>query len=94
MCIELAYVNTKHPDFTEASLVHRALTETLDNEVKKLNIRENMARQGTSVPAAEEVVSNNASKRVVCWASLNCMCPRHQSITTSGNVETVLIYRN
>jgi len=24
--IELAYVNTKHPDFHEAGLIHRALT--------------------------------------------------------------------
>lgn len=25
--IELSYINTKHPDFTEAQIVHRALTE-------------------------------------------------------------------
>ena len=27
MCIELAYINTKHPDFTEAHLIHKALSE-------------------------------------------------------------------
>ena len=27
LAIELAYVNTKHPDFTEASLIHRTMTE-------------------------------------------------------------------
>lgn len=70
--IELAYINTKHPDFTEATVVHRALTEHMDNDVKKLNIRENMAREnmarsGANVQQPEEVVSNHASKRVVCF---------------------------
>lgn len=27
MSIELAYINTKHPDFTEAHLIHKALSE-------------------------------------------------------------------
>jgi hypothetical protein len=27
MCIELAYINTKHPDFTEAHLIHKTLSE-------------------------------------------------------------------
>ncbi|XP_067951754.1 dynamin-1-like protein isoform X2 [Watersipora subatra] len=27
MAIELAYVNTKHPDFSEAALIHRSMTE-------------------------------------------------------------------
>ena len=28
--IELSYINTKHPDFTEAQIVHKALTEDRD----------------------------------------------------------------
>ena len=35
MCIELSYINTKHPDFTEAQIVHRALTEDRDG-IKQL----------------------------------------------------------
>lgn len=35
--IELAYVNTKHPDFTEASLIHRTFTESLDGDFRKQN---------------------------------------------------------
>lgn len=33
--IELAYINTKHPDFHEAGLIHRALTngDTRDQRV-------------------------------------------------------------
>ena len=27
LAIELAYVNTKHPDFSEAALIHRTVTE-------------------------------------------------------------------
>lgn len=27
VAIELAYINTKHPDFTEAHLVHKIMTE-------------------------------------------------------------------
>ena len=35
VCIELSYINTKHPDFTEAQIVHRALTEDRDG-IKQL----------------------------------------------------------
>ncbi|XP_064632895.1 dynamin-1-like protein [Lineus longissimus] len=35
VCIELAYINTKHPDFTEASLVHRTLTENLAADAER-----------------------------------------------------------
>lgn len=30
VCIELSYINTKHPDFTEAQIVHKALTDDRD----------------------------------------------------------------
>ena len=73
VCIELAYINTKHPDFTEASVVHRALTESMEPDLKKMNIRDNIARQpaAANLQGADDVVSNNASKRVVCWAFIN-----------------------
>lgn len=31
VAIELAYVNTKHPDFTEASLINRSMTDNLQH---------------------------------------------------------------
>ena len=42
ICIELAYVNTKHPDFSEATLVHKVLTDGsgVDADMKKLNLRQ------------------------------------------------------
>ncbi len=38
--IELAYINTKHPDFTEAGLVHRALTDGLRDNLKIQKIQD------------------------------------------------------
>ncbi|BFZ08906.1 hypothetical protein BsWGS_11945 [Bradybaena similaris] len=41
--IELAYINTKHPDFTEAHYVHRAVTSnTADGDLAKVSIHRNM----------------------------------------------------
>lgn len=40
MGIELAYINTKHPDFTEAGLVHRALTDGLRENIHNMKIQE------------------------------------------------------
>lgn len=34
VAVELAYINTKHPDFTEAQLVHRAMMEGYPSELK------------------------------------------------------------
>lgn len=36
VAVELAYINTKHPDFTEAHLVHRSLTEGGSGEPRQL----------------------------------------------------------
>nr|WCA47176.1 dynamin-related protein 1 [Phascolosoma esculenta] len=45
VAIELAYINTKHPDFKEAGLVHKALTENLDHEMRKMAMeRDHMIR--------------------------------------------------
>ena len=40
MQIELAYINTKHPDFTEAGLVHRSISESIERDMKKFNLQE------------------------------------------------------
>ena len=37
--IELSYINTKHPDFTEAGLVHKALTDSLEPDMRKVAIQ-------------------------------------------------------
>ena len=38
MAIELAYINTKHPDFTEASYIHKSLTEGIEQDKRKLQV--------------------------------------------------------
>ena len=38
MAIELAYINTKHPDFTEATYLHKTLTEGLDPDKRKMQV--------------------------------------------------------
>ena len=51
--IELAYINTKHPDFIEAQIVHKALTEDRDGikqlrkELQQKQIDEKENRVGT-----------------------------------------------
>ena len=45
MGIELAYINTKHPDFTEAGLVHRALTEGLRDDMHRLKLQDQTNKQ-------------------------------------------------
>ncbi len=39
MAIELSYINTKHPDFTEAHLVHRAMTDGLPQDMRNINLQ-------------------------------------------------------
>ncbi|CAG5134974.1 unnamed protein product [Candidula unifasciata] len=44
--IELAYINTKHPDFTEAHYVHRAITSgTADGDLAKITAHRNMVER-------------------------------------------------
>lgn len=38
VAIELAYVNTKHPDFAEAALIHRKMTEQQLDSVSSLSL--------------------------------------------------------
>ncbi|KAK2176785.1 hypothetical protein NP493_640g02001 [Ridgeia piscesae] len=38
VAIELAYINTKHPDFTEASYIHKSLTEGIEQDKRKLQV--------------------------------------------------------
>ena len=38
MAIELAYINTKHPDFTEASYIHKSLTEGIEQDKRKMQV--------------------------------------------------------
>ena len=54
--IELAYINTKHPDFKEAGLVHKALTESLDQDMRKMAMeREQFNKQAAQVEEKEKV---------------------------------------
>ena len=43
--IELAYINTKHPDFTEAGLVHRALTDGLREDMHRMKLQDQTNKQ-------------------------------------------------
>ena len=45
MGIELAYINTKHPDFAEAGLVHRALTEGLREDMHRMKLQDQTNKQ-------------------------------------------------
>jgi hypothetical protein len=38
VAIELSYINTKHPDFTEAGVIHKKLTEAMDGDMKKMAV--------------------------------------------------------
>uniref|UniRef100_A0A0B6ZVX5 dynamin GTPase n=1 Tax=Arion vulgaris TaxID=1028688 RepID=A0A0B6ZVX5_9EUPU len=62
--VELAYINTKHPDFSEAQLVHRALTSsTGEGDLYKVSLQKNVVDKGqedkdnrvNTVPVAESV---------------------------------------
>ncbi|CAH1784568.1 unnamed protein product [Owenia fusiformis] len=77
--IELAYINTKHPDFTEASLVHRALTDNINNDIQKFN-KEPMNKQfiqeekdnvreapRNPTPTQDQTSTANASWRLSNW---------------------------
>ena len=43
--IELAYINTKHPDFTEAGLVHKALTDGLREDLHRIKLQDQTNKQ-------------------------------------------------
>ena len=45
MGIELAYINTKHPDFAEAGLVHRALTDGLREDMHRMKLQDQTNKQ-------------------------------------------------
>ena len=55
--IELAYINTKHPDFHEASLIQRALNSGDLGE----KAFENKASVGTAGATSSSSISHNAS---------------------------------
>ena len=67
--IELAYINTKHPDFHEASLIQRALNsgdlsgnEKISNSVNTSSVSQAHGRgagEVTSVNAASNATANN-----------------------------------
>ncbi|CAC5411716.1 DNM1L [Mytilus coruscus] len=65
MSIELAYINTKHPDFTEAHLIHKALSEgnslghSFDHH---RSIEQHRAQDSRPKQSAPEPVTNKAWK--------------------------------
>ena len=50
VAIELAYVNTRHPDFDEARLIYRGLTDdTVDgSDLRKVTVHNAMTHAGTA----------------------------------------------
>jgi len=50
VAIELAYVNTRHPDFDEARLIYRGLTDDgVDSgDLRKVSVHNAMTHGGTS----------------------------------------------
>lgn len=65
MSIELAYINTKHPDFTEAHLIHKALSEgnslghSFDHH---RSIEQHRAQDSRPKQSAPEAVTNKGWK--------------------------------
>ena len=58
MAIELAYINTKHPDFTEAVYLHKQLTEGGESDRRKMPVvNSEPVKLRQSVGMAEERVS-------------------------------------
>ena len=58
MAIELAYINTKHPDFTEAVYIHKTLTEGGESDRRKMPVvNSEPVKLRQSVGMAEERVS-------------------------------------
>jgi len=58
--IELSYINTKHPDFTEAGAIHKKLTDTMEHDMRKISVKPDRGdgkAQYPAVHAAEERVS-------------------------------------
>lgn len=47
MAIELAYINTKHPDFDEAKLIYRGMSDDMmsDIEPKTKTVSHSLAKQ-------------------------------------------------
>ena len=65
--IELAYINTKHPDFHEASLIQKALSngefeKNFPDKSHSLNASNVMSSSSLSHAAAAAATSNSASQ--------------------------------
>ena len=65
MQIELAYINTKHPDFHEASLIQRALnsgdlsgSEKMSNSVNASSVSQAHAGRGAGEATSVNAASN------------------------------------
>lgn len=59
VCIELSYINTKHPDFTEAGLVNKAFNESMDLDNRKVTVKE--YHNNNNLRAVEERPSSRGS---------------------------------
>ena len=77
MAIELSYINTKHPDFTEANILHRTLMgdnpETVASDVKRISVRD--GRQAPPpIPVSshhDQPAASNMSNQMMQVSGLN-----------------------
>ena len=68
--IELSYINTKHPDFHEASLIQRALST--GDSIERNYEKNNQLTTPNSIPNG---VSNNSIKTGVANLNINSSNP-------------------
>lgn len=72
--IELSYINTKHPDFTEAGLVNKALIESMEPDMRKVQIQAPTQMLPNSTMQQRQVGPGD-DRVCVGWAALAlCFC--------------------
>jgi dynamin 1-like protein len=70
--IELAYINTKHPDFSEATLIQRALTSgDLDKSIIDKSTSSSSSSSGLNQNANSTSANANSIKSSMSNMSLN-----------------------
>ncbi|KAJ8301981.1 hypothetical protein KUTeg_020968 [Tegillarca granosa] len=83
VAIELAYINTKHPDFHEAHLVHRAISES--HEMAKHHQREALPARPHIEPDTKSVNINENLQNDGSWKISNLLRNNKMDKLASGD---------
>ncbi|XP_074646094.1 dynamin-1-like protein [Tubulanus polymorphus] len=62
VAIELAYINTKHPDFSEATLIHKSLTDNIETDIRRFN--RDTSKKDLRIIAPEDEKSVSSSNAI------------------------------